>query len=244
MARTTRFDWLSSRNRSRRRPVGRKRSGVPFSRRLRVEPLEDRRLLSITVDTLVDEADGSLVDGDISLRDAIALAPNAETIDFAPALTSGGPATIQLTLGELAIKRKLSIAGPGANLLTLDALGGGSRLFNIDDGTEAKRNVSISGLTLTGGSTLGDGGAILTLENLTLSDSTITGNSSGGGGPYGRGGAIHAAANTSVVISGSTISLNGVGPQGYGGGISSMGLLTITGSTIHDNDRRIRRRRV
>ena len=50
---------------------------------LRFEPLEDRRLLSITVDTLVDECDGSIVDGDISLRDAIVLAPSGETIDFA-----------------------------------------------------------------------------------------------------------------------------------------------------------------
>ena len=41
-----------------------------FARQLRIEPLEDRRLLSITVNTLVDEADGSIVDGDISLRDA------------------------------------------------------------------------------------------------------------------------------------------------------------------------------
>ena len=54
----------------------------PFYRRLSVEPLEDRRLLSITVNTLIDEADGSIVDGDISLRDAIAAAAPGETIDF------------------------------------------------------------------------------------------------------------------------------------------------------------------
>jgi hypothetical protein len=44
---------------------------------MRMEPLEDRRLLSITVNTLVDEQDGSIVDGDISLRDAIAASPAA-----------------------------------------------------------------------------------------------------------------------------------------------------------------------
>jgi hypothetical protein len=37
-----------------------------YRRSLRVEPLEDRRLLSITVDTLVDEYDGSILDGDLS----------------------------------------------------------------------------------------------------------------------------------------------------------------------------------
>ena len=44
-----------------------------FVRRLRSESLEDRRLLAvITVNTLTDEADGSIDDGDISLRDALA----------------------------------------------------------------------------------------------------------------------------------------------------------------------------
>ena len=56
---------------------------MPLRRRLRIEPLEDRRLLSITVNTLVDELDGSILDGDISLRDAIAAAPSGETINFA-----------------------------------------------------------------------------------------------------------------------------------------------------------------
>ena len=46
------------------------RSGGTFPR-LTLEPLEDRRLLTITVDTLVDELDFSIVDGDISLRDAM-----------------------------------------------------------------------------------------------------------------------------------------------------------------------------
>src|SRR5262245_64084358 len=108
------------------------RSRQLYCRRLRIEPLEERQLLSITVNTLTDEADGSLADGDISLRDAIALAPAGATIDFASPLTAGGPATVHLTLGEIAVKRKLSIVGPGANLLTLDAFGGHSRIFNID----------------------------------------------------------------------------------------------------------------
>ena len=47
-------------------------------RALQCEMLEDRRMLSITVDTLVDEADGSIVDGDVSLRDAIANAPDGD----------------------------------------------------------------------------------------------------------------------------------------------------------------------
>ena len=165
-----------------RDPRRRRRSGTqPFRRRLRIEPLEDRRLLSITVNTLVDELDGSIVDGDVSLRDAIAAAPAGETIEFAPALTSGGPATINLSLGQLAINKSLTINGPGANLLTIDASGNdptptvnngdGSRVFSVGGG-----NVSISGLTLTGGDMFGDGGGIYNTANLTVTNSTITGN--------------------------------------------------------------------
>jgi Planctomycete extracellular len=97
------------------------RFAVPYRRRLRVEPLEERRLLAIAVNTLIDEADGSIVDGDIALRDAISLAPPGETINFSPALTSGCPTKIILTLGELVINKNLNINGPGANFLTIDA---------------------------------------------------------------------------------------------------------------------------
>jgi hypothetical protein len=65
----------------------RSKNSPPHNRRLRLEPLEDRRMLAITVDSLVDEADGSIIDGsiidgDISLRDAISAATADETIDF------------------------------------------------------------------------------------------------------------------------------------------------------------------
>src|SRR3989304_1264208 len=94
---------------------------VSHGRRLRIEPLEDRRLLSITVNTLVDEADGSIVDGDISLRDAIAAAISGDTINFS---VTG---TINLSVGSsnsnrhLTIDKNLTISGPGTNLLTIKA---------------------------------------------------------------------------------------------------------------------------
>ena len=75
-----------------------------------------------------------------------------------------------LTHGEMAITDSLTINGPGAELLTIDALGNdptptqkqgdGSRVFKIDDGSAALIEVSIVGLRLTGGDALGDGGAI------------------------------------------------------------------------------------
>ena len=96
-----------------------------------------------------------------------------------------------LTQGELKITDSLTINGPGANLLTIDASGNdptpdvnngdGSRVFNIDDGNDANLlDVSISGLTLTGGDVSGDGGAIFTRENLAVTASTIRGNSASG----------------------------------------------------------------
>ena len=52
------------------------------------------------VNTLVDEFDGSVVDGDVSLRDAIAATSTLDPIIFHPSLNGG---TISLTLGELHI---------------------------------------------------------------------------------------------------------------------------------------------
>ena len=102
---------------------------------------------NLVVDTLVDENDGDYSLGDRSLREVIGVAHGsvgAETITFAASLTSGGPATILLTQGELAIRDSLSISGSGASLLSVDATGNdptpamnnsdGSRVFNIDDG--------------------------------------------------------------------------------------------------------------
>ena len=99
-------------------------------------------MLAIIVDTLIDEMDGSIVDGDISLRDAITAATSGETIQFAESLSGE---TITLTQDELAISRALTIdANDLAAGLTIDASGNdptpatqrgdGSRIFNIDDG--------------------------------------------------------------------------------------------------------------
>jgi hypothetical protein len=87
-------------------------------------------MLSITVDTLVDENDGP--SGNVSFREALAMAadvnhPGHDTIDFSPALFNNGPATITLTHDgpdagsipdELSINSNVTIEGPGAELLT------------------------------------------------------------------------------------------------------------------------------
>jgi hypothetical protein len=76
---------------------------MPYRCRLGIEPLEDRRLLSITVNTLVDENNGIGVGG-ISLREAIAAAPSGDIVDFS---VTG---TINLSsLGQISISKSLTI---------------------------------------------------------------------------------------------------------------------------------------
>ncbi len=154
----------------------------------------------VTVNTLSDTTD--LNDGLTTLREAIFatnLVAGADTIDFAPSLTASGPAKILLTQGELKITDDLTINGPGANLLTIQAFdptptlknGDGSGVFYIDDRSDASLiDVSIRGLMLTGADTNFGvrGGAITTKENLTIEDCIISENSASS--PQGVGGGI------------------------------------------------------
>jgi CSLREA domain-containing protein len=257
MFRPQRHDWILSTMRT-SGPVSarRRRSAgvVGFHRRLRIEPLEDRRLLAnVTVSNLNDIVNGdttsigaliALNGGDgISLREAI-LASNADsaadTIEFG---TLAG--TIQLTnaghVGQIAISNSLTINGPGPSVLTIRAFSGasssgdGARIFAIDDGSATTfTDVSISGLTLTAGdpalSDGADGGAVFNSENLTLTDCTISDNRLSG--TNRRGGGVFSQLG-SLTVSASTISDN---TAWRGGGIYTAGPSTmIHDSTINDN---------
>jgi hypothetical protein len=92
-------------------------------------------------------------------------------------------------------------------------------------------------LTISGGSTGGNGGGIFVGpgSGLALVNCTVSLNSVNSGGD---GGGIFISSNNSVFISGSTISGNTASsPDGsVGGGIFSNALLTIVNSTISDNN--------
>ncbi|MFO0789338.1 MAG: choice-of-anchor Q domain-containing protein [Pirellulales bacterium] len=246
--------------------------------RIDIGAYERQRLpnLSLVVDSIVDENDHDYSTGDLSLREAIELANGSEgpdSISFAGSLTTTGPAIILLQLGEIPIAGALSISGPGADLLTLSAFdptpatkyGDGSRIFNIDDADDsAGSEVLVSGLTLTGGDTIGSGGAILSMESLTLVDSVLTGNASsiptaisGGGAIYsGYGGDLTlircVIANNSALTEGGSIRKRGghlvvqnsqiVGNDAgwVGGGISASDgvVVTISNSAISSNTSR------
>jgi Dockerin type I domain len=224
------------------------RDGRYLHRRpLRLEPLEDRRLLAlVTVTTDQDIVDFN--DGVTSLREAIFATntvPGADTIDFD--FGHDGPATILLTQGQLKITDSLSIAGPGADLLTIDAsgidptphangfdLGDGSRVFLIDDGdfdATTWIDVALSGLKLTGGDPNGganpswpssSGGAIASSANLTLSEMRIVDNFAH------RGGGVSSLGGTLTVVD-SEITGNSASD---GGGIQARGTMVSIQSSL------------
>jgi len=93
------------------------------------------------------------------------------------------------------ITEGLTITGPEANLLTLDAGGGtdgtvgtgdGFRIFELNDGMSGFNNridVQLSGMTLTGGDSAANGGAIENGgETLTLIAVAIVDNAANTGG--------------------------------------------------------------
>lgn len=167
-----------------------------------------------------------------SLRQAIDIAnrlPGLNTITFAEDLFSdGAPVVITLENGELTITDSLIIEVPDENQLVIDA-NNNSRIFNIDDGDPDNFiDVTLRGLTLTGGNTTESGGALLNLENLTIENSIITDNQSivNAGGIQNEG---------TLTLDNSVIS-NNTAMEGHGGGIHNFFAdLNITNTHITGN---------
>jgi hypothetical protein len=168
-----------------------------------------------------------------SLRQAILNAnasPGADTITFEGTLFADDtPDTIALTSGELEITDDLTIQGLGANTLTVSG-NNASRVFNVDDSDNSRQiDVAIDGLTVTQGNTTGNGGGIVSQENLTITNSAIANNTAdNGGGISSQGGTLD--------IVDSTIRLNDAS-NGVGGGIQQLGdaIVNINNSTINGN---------
>ena len=199
----------ASKTRKPHRPLGKapRRKGATLGRDLRVEPLEDRRMLAtFVVNNLGDlDADENVVTG--SLRQAINLAnadDDFDTIVFAdflftdPETRQTAPQSIFLdpraSGRQLTITQPVEILGPGAQTLSIVGAGVNSRIFETNIGPDDDFfTVTIGGVTLTGGNLTGTaeddanrGGAILNREILTLIETEVVGNSAtwGGGGVY------------------------------------------------------------
>ncbi len=196
------------------------RAGRPgVRRRVRawvLETLEDRVVLSTITVTNTDDS------GLGSLRAAIIEANgdhSQDTIVFAPAVTG----TISLANG-LTLSGSIDIAGPGAGtLIVARSSAPETPNFGVFD-VQAGAIVTISGLTITGGATVGaDGGGIASAGTLVINGDTISGNSVAGIPSAGaKGGGIY---NTgTLTVSDATISGNSIagGMTGGGWGLGSL----------------------
>lgn len=210
-------------------PAGFDQRGVPFKRvsGLRDAGAYERQTLPglvFQVSTAVDENDGNISGGNLSLREAIGLAngnAGGDTITFAPEL-DGQP--ILLTQGQLEIGESVAIQGNGAANTIIDAQQQ-SRVFSI---LSSGGDVTFDGLTVTNGKvTGGEGGGIWSQSTgaLTVTSSKISGNAALQGGGIRSAGSV---AVTSSTISGNSALLNG-------GGIFTNGSVTMIGSTISHN---------
>jgi hypothetical protein len=148
-----------------------------------------------------------------------------DTIRFAAGLSG----RITLTQGELDIRSCVMIDGPGAANLTIDAQRH-SRVFAVvQDPVSAGNNVTLDGLTITGGqATPSDGGGVFSdCGNLTISNCILAGNSAR------NGGGIFTGRDSGLTVSNCT--LTGNFASGDGGGIETNGQLALSNSTLTSN---------
>ena len=214
-------------------------------------------------------------DGHCSLREAVISSngdqPSGASAGECPG--GGGPDTIavpagtfKLTIagsdqvaakGDLDVTAAVTVQGQGQGVTTLDA----GRINRVLEVRAPNTAVRIDGVTITGGRPNDDdngdgcrGGGVLSQGDLTISNSTISGNETGNGCSSRDGGGV-ASASGSLTIVDSVVSDNVVesgGPEqgsqcgtscsgaggetgGAGGGVWSAGGITVTRSTFSGN---------
>jgi hypothetical protein len=184
-------------------------------------------------------------DGPGTLREAFTNAVSGDVIDLST-LSCG---TITLATGSMATTADdLTVQGPGASALTIDAGGLSGVLEHDGVGT-----LTIEGLTITNGHIVGQdfhgGACVLSAGNVTVDQSTLSNCYAYMGHAYG--GAICSTGN--VTLSNSTLSGNTtkghyyyyyypgypnpyrINGTSWGGGAYASGRFTITNSTITHN---------
>ena len=181
--------------------------------------------------------------------------PGVPHLILSPGLTPG--ALIQLTSGAISITNSVNIIGPTSDDADGMIISGinASQIFNMTGGV-----ISLTGMTLKNGRSTSRGGAVsanntnLTMNHVKVMDSVTTGSSRGGGiyikgdltlsrttvsgnstsGSSANGGGIHAYGD--VTLNESTISGNSTsGSSANGGGIDIYGDLTLNQTTVSGN---------
>lgn len=202
----------------------------------------DSYAATLVVTKTADTADG-ICDADCSLREAVAAAASGDTIVFSPLFNE--PQTITLIIGQIAIARDLTIAGPGSSLLTVSG-NNATRVFHISAGAD----VLLTGLTVADGrSALPNdyfGGGIyladssLTLTNLTVRNNIARYTPPPPGSDRGQGGGIYCIRSMLTIIN-STIR-NNTAPippiafvSGGSGIYSNVSTVEIINSSVSNN---------
>ncbi len=239
------FDWLKgliSRNSTRGNSQAARKRKPPRQQMMAaasvVEPLEERVVPAIYTVTGTEDGAGTVTPNGVdfnatTLRGAINAAnatPEFDTIN----LPSG---TITLDGAELSIEfNSLEIIGAGTNETTIDA-NHASRIFAIGGEGPNETNVTLKDLTIENGFTSYYGGAIEVYDTtLTLVNARVQGSTSYGG----LGGAIYASGSdlsleNSTVTNSKAVSVNPSKLAGGGGIATRLGTLSITSSTISNN---------
>ncbi len=181
-----------------------------------------------------DDTAGADSPGLLTLRQAVNLADAdtttmAQPITFDPTVFDSSQ-TITLTNGTLTLGASksanvapITITGPSAGVTISGA--DSFTVFTVNGNTTA----TLSGLTITDGFTAGNGGGIVNSGTLTVSASTLSGNSASGDvGGVGNGSNGGNGGNGGNGVGGS-------GGNGEGGGIYNGGTLTVTASTLSGN---------
>jgi hypothetical protein len=191
-------------------------------------------VLSPTIFTVNSTGSGTLGSGTSGTLPYVISQANANTntdgseIEFDPSVFSSQQT---ITLGATLVLSETTgpevIDGPGAGLATISG-GGAVRVFEVESGVTA----SISGVTISRGSTTGPGGGLENYGAATLTGCTISGNSAGidgdGGGLENDG---------TATLTGCTISGNSAGD--VGGGLDNKGTMTLTNCTVSGNSARL-----
>ncbi len=193
---------------------------------LGLHPLEDR--ITPNTYTVTNTNDS----GSGSLRQALLAADGnsgADTIVFSPLFNT--PQTIALTGGEILINDSVTIQGPGAGLLTVTraATAPAFRIFE-----SAAPSLTISGVTVSGGSDFGGGG--LKAGGTVVLDSVVFANNKTSGTAFGDGGgAVYMEPFGTLTVRNSTISGNTAEVSGGGLYFYLGGSLLVQNSTISGN---------
>ncbi|MBO7724880.1 MAG: hypothetical protein J6S40_00280, partial [Thermoguttaceae bacterium] len=174
---------------------------------------------SIVVTTNLDVVDPA--DNLISLREAVAVAGEGDTITFAPELAGK---TILLDGSEIQITKGIAVDAAGIGGITIDA-GGKSRVFKISSGT-----VVLSNLTLENGWHKNQGGAVYNAGDLTLNSVAVSGSSSGK-----FGGAVYTAQASSLTVTDSVFTGNAASTHGGAVMVEKNAQAEISGSYFSGN---------